>query len=262
VLSWAQGAKTDLFDVNKLQQELEIMKGILGTTLNFVTRDHGRGSNVTPEARAVYALGGTSRSFFGYSRITAFYLYGQGAVFVVPSSGLRLSQSGGGLAMGSAGYEHALGAYYLDAAALADTVRVYSSAVAAQAAAQTPVPKAAVAPVPAQVNQEELRKAQEKVRKSQEDLEARRAKVAEALAQVKGYLIEALANHGDSMTTVKPGEYLTVVLVTEDFDMGLLDSGARARQEIISVQKSWITDYKAGRITLDAFKQKALQYSE
>jgi hypothetical protein len=32
--------------------------------------------------------------------------------------------------------------------------------------------------------------------------------------------------------------------------------------QVVSAQKSWITDYKAGKLTLDAFKQKVLQYSE
>ena len=37
--SFAQGTKTALFDVTKSQQELEIMKGILGTTLSFVAQN-------------------------------------------------------------------------------------------------------------------------------------------------------------------------------------------------------------------------------
>jgi hypothetical protein len=35
----------------------------------------------------------------------------------------------------------------------------------------------------------------------------------------------------------------------------------RGQREIISVQKSTITDYKAGRLTLDGFKAKVLVYS-
>jgi hypothetical protein len=40
-----------------------------------------------------------------------------------------------------------------------------------------------------------------------------------------------------------------------------MNSGS-SRYDTISVQKSWITDYKAGRLTVDAFKQKVLQYAE
>ena len=41
------------------------------------------------------------------------------------------------------------------------------------------------------------------------------------------------------------------------------DSGRmKTRHDIISAQKSWITDYKAGRISLENFKQKVLQYTE
>ena len=41
LLSWgaAQGARPDLFDLKKSQQELEVMKGILNTTLNFVLKE-------------------------------------------------------------------------------------------------------------------------------------------------------------------------------------------------------------------------------
>ena len=41
LLSWslAQGSRSDLFDQKKVDQELEIMKGILGTTLDFAVRD-------------------------------------------------------------------------------------------------------------------------------------------------------------------------------------------------------------------------------
>jgi hypothetical protein len=47
-------------------------------------------------------------------------------------------------------------------------------------------------------------------------------------------------------------------------DGGGLFGGDRTSShcELVSAQKSWITDYKAGKLTLDAFKQKVLQYSE
>ena len=85
----------------------------------------------------------------------------------------------------------------------------------------------------------------------------------EAMAQAKVYLIEALANHGDSLTTVKPNEYVTLVLTADDVIVLFAGSeDASSHRQIISVQKSVITDYKAGRLSLDGFKQKVLQYTE
>ncbi|HTY63879.1 MAG TPA: hypothetical protein VMG30_16650, partial [Acidobacteriota bacterium] len=85
-------------------------------------------------------------------------------------------------------------------------------------------------------------------------------KFLESLKEIRVYLIEALANYGDSLTQVKPGEYVNLILYTDAFDSDT--SKMKTRHDIISAQKSWITDYKAGRITLDNFKQKVLQYTE
>ena len=40
--------------------------------------------------------------------------------------------------------------------------------------------------------------------------EARQAKFRESLSQLKVFLMEAMANHGDSLTVVKPGEYVNL----------------------------------------------------
>jgi hypothetical protein len=102
------------------------------------------------------------------------------------------------------------------------------------------------------------------VQQSREEMEANREKFMAALVQIKAYLIEALANHGDSLTTVKPNEYISLVITIDDFEgFSFADEGgSRGRQEIVSVQKSWITDYNTGKLTLDAFKLKALQYND
>ncbi len=47
LLSWslAQGSRSDLFDQKKVDQELQIMKGILGTTLDFAVRELQAGTD-------------------------------------------------------------------------------------------------------------------------------------------------------------------------------------------------------------------------
>lgn len=285
LLSWsvAQSPKPELFDTKKSQQELEIMRGILSTTLNIVTK----------ELRT--SGGATTRRVFGssFSNIGAFYLYGQGATFIIPMSSFRVFTAYNRL---SAGYE--------DEAAALEAVKADMEVAQAQLAASKaqleaarinregrgtgqgtgvgtgqgaglgaapPPPPPPPAPPAAQAKPEELRKklfdAQEQVKIRREDAEKQNQKLQEVLTQLRGYLIEALANYGDSLTVVKPNEYINLVIIT-DSDSYVLFSGAadiggsRSAREIISVQRSAITDYKAGRITLDGFKQKVLQYNE
>ena len=271
--SWAQGTKPDLFDTAKSAQELEIMKGILGTTLSFVTQNLQRQEAAKASTKPVTTPFGTVYSTsvsWRSANINAFYLYGQGAVFVMPTSSLRISGYGSSVRGAAAN----LDVYYLaqerltEATARDREVRAQVADVARQSAAAAP-PQAAKAPTaptpPAQLKDEELRKkvaeAQERVKKSREEIEANQAKFLAALEQIKVHLIEAIANHGDSMTTVKPNEYISLVIMTDDMEFRG-EGGQRNRQQIISVQKSLITEYKAGRLTLDNLKQKILQYSE
>ena len=60
---------------------------------------------------------------------------------------------------------------------------------------------------------------------------------------------------------VRPNEYVNLVIL-EDGEDGLFSNATSGKREVISVQKSVITDYKAGRITLEAFKQKVLDYKD
>jgi hypothetical protein len=340
-LSWsaAQGAKTDLFDLKKSRQELEIMKGILNATLGFAANEiQGREAPTNTYEGTLYRYYGMG------SNINAFYLYGQGATFIIPISSLRFASTKGrtptawlvgpkiGTALGE-GMEESLlqlqegmDALNLEMVAkneemaeaareaaeaaqeLARQAAEYPAAIrggvaggvpggvgggvvggvhggvgvgvgsgkgqgvaTGQATSAAPVQAApsapAVAPKPAkpQMDKEEMRKkleeAQAKIRKTREEMEARRKKLIESLTQASGYLVEALANHGDSLTHVRPNEYINIIITTDDESLVYAqNTEARSRREVISVQKSNITDYKAGRITLDAFKQKVLQY--
>jgi hypothetical protein len=315
-LAWAQGSKTELFDVKKSQQELEIMKGILATTISFVAQNLQApttkevttpfGSIASTGAKTVTTPFGpttvSTRMFrLSSSSINAFYLYGQGAVFVVPASNLRLGTSGSGYSDLTRSYEDATlqvvearALLQAQQKALAKAGQGFGSGVgrgtgsgAGQGVAggvvggvvggapppqpaQPPKPEAAPQPptptAPKAASQEDLQKQlaklQEQARKSREDQEQQRARLTEALGTIKTYLIEALANYGDSLTTIKPNEYVTLVIMTDDASTLFDGDRASSRCELISAQKSWITDYKAGKLTLDAFKQKVLQYSE
>jgi hypothetical protein len=299
--SWGQATK-ESFDTKKSREELEIMRGILKTTLTFVAQN-------SPD----------KSSRWRFSNLNAFYLAGQGAVFVIPTSGYRI--------LDTTGYSFYLNPEFSqDMASLSKEISAYSREVAAEAGRVAgealassygrwgsgvtvvappvpPVPPAPPAPQssvqgrpekpekPAKptgagsgvgsgqgagvgsgtgpgvgpgsgagVNREELRRTveefQAKARKSREEAEANRQKFLQTLSEVKQYLIETLANYGDSLTTVKPDEYVNLVLLTDDFD------SQKTGSDILSARKAWITDYKAGKLTLDAFKQKVLQYNQ
>jgi hypothetical protein len=298
LLSWslAQGSRSDLFDQKKVDQELEIMKGILGTTLDFAVRDLQVSS--TGESRDERHLAHA----WGWNNISGFYLYGQGATFIVPTSELAIPWPRGtghiALSLGSLDSDETTYTVAIESAqeameqAQAELVEVQEEfrdqleetaeaereaqesavtvatapAVAPAAPARPARPAARVQPTPQpKPDQEAIRKrvaaAQERVKQRQAALEQRRQKFQATLEQLKVHLVEALANHGDSLTFVKPNEYINLVLST-DIGGALLAGGAAGPQrDIISIQKSVVSDYKAGRLTLEAFKQKVLQYS-
>src|SRR5512134_581024 len=93
VMLWSlnsfQGAsQIQPFDLKKCQQELEIMKGILRTTLGFASQELAAGlksDKVETRAAAKRFTFGRPGDF----SIGAFYLAGQGAVFTIPTSSVR-----------------------------------------------------------------------------------------------------------------------------------------------------------------------------
>lgn len=263
-------------DLKKMKQELEIMKGILQTTMSFVARDI-RQREAGSKDPAPY--GGR---LLGSPDIDAFYLQGQGAVFVISTSGLRsrifiTDQSPIAGRIGLQAEE----AYRQALEAQQDALRAVEAAQAEFARGVLPPPppeppkppQAAPAPTPkpagqqAQAQKQEemrrkLQEAQEKVKQRQEELKAREKKYQEYLEEISAYLVEALANHGDSITALRPGEYINLVLTGNDtFDSERLSAGSEGACRLILVQKSVVADYKAGRLTLEAFRQKVLRYT-
>jgi hypothetical protein len=346
LLSWgaAQVARPDLFDLKKSEQELEVMKGILTTTLNFFLKESRKASTQKPgrDEDQLYAIKGP----WGGSRVSAFYLYGQGATFIIPVSTLRYAKApvkvgaldadqlklnaeldvlqavqleeqiateqqfevelaqlelnrvaeaheqelaklqtelafgllagvAGGIPGGivggvpggvAGGIPGGVGGGVPGGERGPAKARPKPAKPVAQAAPQPPqAPQPAVVPQREEEVRKKLEDLQRNVVKRREMEEVKRKELLERLAQIKVYLIEALANHGDSLTHVKPNEYINLVLTAEDGDskwFKLADSeDASPHREIMSVQKSVITDYKAGRLTLDTFKQKVLQYN-
>ena len=275
------------------------MRGILSTTLGFVMKELRGKDSSPPEPKEEFFY-----TSWRSSNVSAFYLYGQGAIFIIPASSFRNVFSPfdkEGRLWDAQEYEIAR-EHEIEAAALAAEADVHVLAelkeaggvvggvlggvvggvpggveggipggVKAGTRVQAPVapqpppaPSAAAptAPKPAR-SQDEIRKklfkAQEEVKQRRDQAEAKRAKFLDQLAEIKVYLVEALANHGDSLTHVKPNEYITILITSDEGDM--FKDSTRSHREVLSVQKSAVMDYKAGKLTLDAFKQKVLNYN-
>jgi hypothetical protein len=274
MLCWAQGSK-DLFDAKKSEAELEIMKGILGTTISYAAQN---------QQKDIW--------YMNMTNVSAYYLVGQGAVFVIPTSTFRGQNVKLNLDLRMLKQETRQAA--LEARKQAAELRKQAAELSKSAtesgigagvgpgigngkdpgletSPEPPAPPALPAPpappappVPPQASREDLQNAVEEIqnalKRSRAEAEASQEKILESLKEIRSNLIEAMANYGDSLTQVKAGEYINLIISTEIVDT---ESGRmKARHDIISAQKSWITDYKAGRISLDNFKQKVLQYSE
>ncbi len=231
---WAltQGSAS-LFDKRKAEKELQVMEGILRTTLKFVT------SEFSDDEAVAFASRAGSWLHLGGSSVDSFYLYDQGVVFVVDLPGIRMGRR-------------------------AADARTYSAIagelVSIGNAGQGRRERAA------EISRERLLELQEKVKQQQEEYKQEAEQHGQRLDEVKGHLIEALANHGDSLTLLGDDEYINLVLNSPS-DGWLVGTVSRnrlytgsSRPEYISVKKSWINDYKAGRLNLDQFKQKALSY--
>lgn len=285
-----------LFDTKKSTQDLEVMKGILRTTLELLYKDlDGQGSNRK------------SSSFFrgswGFSTIKAYYLYGQGAVFTIPSSTITntfLVKRGAGYALsGDEAIELAFGEVQIAeteaqlAAAEASLLALGKSSGSGVGgyvggkpgyvgSGERPSPTPPQPPVPEEPPvppsppappspplvgsgtapqaesaprraRDRLHVLQERVKQRKEATEQRRIKYQKILGRLRTQLIETLANHGDSLTQVKPGEYITFIITRE--------SRAGSPAQILSVQKSKITQYKTGKLTYEQFKQSVLAYT-
>ncbi len=255
-------ADQPVLDKQKSRQELETMKGILQTSLNFALKRAATKSETTGGP----AIVGYGKGEWGINGIDAFYLHGQGAVFVVPLSALR---GHGHMALGGFDFADVIGPE--ETALLQQTVgeamaEVSRATESLKAQAESDAAK-----------QEEKQKVQPKIpkievdkAKIQQKLEQRRAEAKKQhealLARVeglKGSLKETLANYGDSLTIVKPDEWVTVVISGGSGGFKFWDASGEEDEvsHVISVKKSMVTDLKAGKISREEFERRVTDYS-
>ena len=224
--------ESELFDLKRSQRDIEVMRGILDTTLSFVSND-------------LKSLHAGQR--WSLRSIDGFYLYGQGAVFVIPIPSVARPLSSGGYAVHSGSADAAV-AFYTAAAAMGRSRESGGSSASAEDLVES------------------LREAEEGNEKLKSKIEEEKEEYKKLLAahetlvdRIEGELIETLANHGGSLTQVKPEEYVTLILAPGK--LGFVGFGrGKSPSRIVSVKRATIADHMAGKLTLEQFQAKVLRY--
>ncbi len=251
------------FDKEKSRQELETMKGILKTSLSYALKR----MDTKPASTGEPAVIGWGKGEWGFGGIDAFYLQGQGAVFVIPMSALRGGNHmvyGTGFAFGDVEIDEAVLAQAEASKDMAEEMEQASAEL--KALGDAPKPEAGK-DQPAVKKKMELNKA--RIEKMQQKLEQRRAESKkqreELLSRIqglKGRLKDTLASYGDSLTIVKPEEWVTVVI---SGDGGFKMWGEAGDEDeschVIAVKKTMVTDLKAGKISREEFDRRVTDYS-
>ncbi|MBN2321719.1 MAG: hypothetical protein JXR49_21750 [Acidobacteria bacterium] len=248
--AWAQGVSAP-FDMAKSEKELEIMRGIFKTTLSYDS-DDSQGVN-----------------FFQFAEIRYMYLEDQGANFFMKVLDFNPQEFNLNLGFDSSLLESRLKMTEENLKRLQENLKRNEQSVAdfyfsrsesqdsdkdtvnefnrAQQNYEKYITEAFSSAEEALTGKQEAMKQNIQTQKAmiEKQQENRRPKMPE----IKESLIEAVANYGDSLTVVKPDEYINLVFDTS------------GQYDIVSIQKSWIKDYKAGKLTLDQLKGKTIQYS-
>ena len=268
-LSAQTGTKS--FDPAGLRQELEIMEGILHTTLNYALEESDSGSRV-------------------FSRRTeSFYLYGQGAVFVV-NLPFRTSLD---IVRGVARQKREIARQKKELSrlknslqgtqgqnaeilrALEEALRAAEAATRVQADTGFPVPPPPPAPAsppapssaaveaatqqvpdPLEQPEEQLHSLQNYLQDQQRQMAERNAEIEKKMVDVEKVLLEALSRHGGSFRSLSEGEFVTLILKQGKRWLGRSPSQAR----VLVVPKSALTEFDADRIGWDAFLRQVVSY--
>ena len=279
---WSEGLlaqKTPSGDA-QLQQELQVMKSILSTTLSFLSQP----------STGLIGLPGGHR--LGVGRIEGLYLKGQGAVFMIPletgsdvdpaqfaAVEKRLSDLEASNNPRSAEAELRLlrsltrhGFPELDELrAIAEEQAMAAVEASGEGSevrpSSRPAPQSAKKPSPAEIKQE--------IQKLKQELAESRAKAEENRRRLQDSLVDVLSRYGDSLTQLRPDEYVNFVVssssglggfVLPDFAWGStgINTGSRSSDDafdmIMTVKVSEIRAYRAGSIDLATFKSRIQQY--
>ncbi len=251
-------ADQPVVDSQKSRQELETMEGILSTTLGYAVKRLA--GNQAAEGDRGFRF-----HRMDASDVSGYYVYGQGAVFMIPISALQREQDMGfGFVMPDIGELVGQGVdagIYAAAASLealagetdADGQKVQEKAEKLQQRAQDRAKNV-------EKQKEKLQQLQEQSKKRRAEMEERRKELISRLGQVTADLKDALARYGDSLSIVKPEESVTIIL-SDDRNFRWGDGEANSICHVLTVKKSLVTDLKAGKITREEFDRRVVDYS-
>jgi flagellar motility protein MotE (MotC chaperone) len=252
-------AQQPVVDSQKSRQELETMEGILSTTLGYAVQRLG-GNQAAEGDRAFkfHRMDG--------GEVNGYYVYGQGAVFMIPISALQRHQEMDfAFAMPDidvliepavkAGLEAAVAGWEISSEIQAEQAKEKSEQLQQKAEERK---KELTKNMEKQ--KEKIQQLQEKTKQRRAEMEARRKELIGRLDQVKVDLKDALARYGDSLSIVKPEESVTIILSDErGFRWG--DSEGGNICHVLTVKKSLATDLKSGKITREEFNRRVVDYS-
>lgn len=309
----AQNRVQELFDRARMEKELEVMKGIIQTSLSFAGQE-------VPEFRD-----------WGRPQVEALYLYGQGAVFSIQAPGLgrrlfldlgelsgrleriamealdpelleiqlrltedHLRRTERILGRGRGSAQEIVQEWEYELAPIPPSPPAPPSpppppSPPSPPAGETPRFEPAPVPAPSPDTPERRRQLEERRRMLEERLEKRKAELKEQRERLlrlrqrlEEELVQVAAQHGDSLTQVRPEEFVNFVLASGPEAMALefgvtagtrekpeksqkskemrLDGGASAGTRVLSVRKSDILAYKNGSLGLEQFKDRFLRY--
>ena len=269
------GIQPAAVDKDRAAREIEIMKSIIATTLSFVQKDSAEELSGLVEEFEVYGDSGHYKD-----QIEGFYLYEQGTLMRIslprlPVDGsrqlaalekkLRKVKQGLGKDLPYVDVqlhlvEHELSMVY-------ENLQEYSEAMemAAQLADYTAQLEEADSPEKRQEYEKQL---QQRIEKYEQELIAQRKRMKEVAektgrfrSKVKQALVEAVANHGDSLSHLKPDEYLNLMIVEDSghrWAMG--HTGHESRPVVLSVRRSDISAYRTGSIDMAEFGSRVMEY--
>ena len=238
---------------SELKKEIEIMKGILGSELASLIKE----TRNQPKVSSVQDV--SSPFIDGYEVLSdnvvrdGFYLQGQGAVFIISmsvqwNSPLKFTISGSlpdGFVFSLPGRPLPDNANIED---ILEQIRNLQIRISEPGARHEDMVAARAQINALQSDIRTLQDTEESLRPLSEIV------LRQAIAGVRESLVDTLAKYGDSLTSIKPDEYINLVFQTSPTSLSASGRGT----ETITVRKSWITDYKAGKMTLDEFRKKAL----
>ena len=287
--AWGQNAPANPNFRALLQQETDMLSGFLSSVLtaHFLDMDDQSQPDDSAAHGRFYRQGNrvTNGSHWIDTSIRdRFYLQEQGVVFIIPVSTLRPSehsfsitgnlatQGGGGIlitgnpAMAfstTTGLEYTLnndgklqfwsgmasGTVLPDG--FTEAIESLLKAVEANTRKRSPEDERLG------ININDIQEQIIRVRGKFSEAAANEQAFLQALNSVREPLVDALAKYGTVLHTVKPDEYVN--LVFQASPASSLNTPARGTTDVISVRKSWITDYNAGSMTLDEFRKKVFQ---